>query len=467
MRLPVIILALATLCSAQGGGVNVTGGNTVKGGKLVFGGSGPPTCAGTTGHNYTTTFPLTENPISECNSWINGGVTGLDWNNFQTTPAFAKGIEASTHANLDDPTAIVQGAWGNDQEAWGTVVAPTGGTSNTDKEIELRLRTTIAAHSITGYELQLTPFQTTTSGCSTTWIRWNGALNDFTPIAGGTQFGGAAAQCLHTGDIIRATAIGTTLEYFINGILRFTNTDSTYSSGSPGIGSFILTGGGLTIDYGFSAFGATDTAFRSQQSKSLQTSASGTTVAPAMAANTSTGNMIWCIGYWADQARTATVSDAANGTYTANPSGPTNGAGGLAAYRAQTFWKLGITGATTPAITLTISGGAAAVDRALACHEVKGPVALDQSTAVKAGTGTAMTSNTSSATTQAHEYLTGGCVAGGTYTSPIAGPWTEREFATFGLNVTADQIVVSTGTYQFAAVQGTNVAFLCGLETFK
>lgn len=469
MRLRILIFTLlfsiASLAFGQGGGVNITGGKVIYGGKVLFGGSGPPTCTTTTGHSYTTAFPLTENPMSECNSWINGGVTGLDWNNFQTTPAFAKGIEASTHPGFDDPTAIVQGAWGNDQEVWGTIVAPTGGTSNTDKEIELRLRTNISAHSITGYEMQLTPFQTTTSGCGTTLIRWNGILGDFTPVAGGSLFGGAAAQCLVTGDKIRATITGTTIEYFINGILRYTNTDATYASGSPGIGAFIQSGVGLTIDYGYSAFGASDTPFRVQQSAANVTAASGTTVAATLA-NTTTGNMIWCIGYWADQARTATVSDVANGTYTANANGPTNGTGALAAYRAQTFWKMVVTGATTPAITLTISGSAAAVDRAVACHEVRGPVAVDQSTAIKAGTGTTMSSNTSSTTTAAHEYIAAGCVAGGTYSPLPPPPWTQELSGTFANNVTADQIVVVTGTYQFTATQ-TNATFLCALDTFK
>ena len=30
---------------------------------------------------YTTTFPLTENPISQSGHWINGGTVGFDWCN--------------------------------------------------------------------------------------------------------------------------------------------------------------------------------------------------------------------------------------------------------------------------------------------------------------------------------------------------------------------------------------------------
>ena len=50
--------------------------------------------------SYSTTFPLTENPISEGGSWTNGGATGLGWANVQTTPGLSFGtgpINAGTY----------------------------------------------------------------------------------------------------------------------------------------------------------------------------------------------------------------------------------------------------------------------------------------------------------------------------------------------------------------------------------
>src|SRR5262249_6167422 len=41
--------------------------------------------------SYSTTFPLTENSISEGGSWTNGGATGLGWANVQTTPGLSFG----------------------------------------------------------------------------------------------------------------------------------------------------------------------------------------------------------------------------------------------------------------------------------------------------------------------------------------------------------------------------------------
>ena len=52
--------------------------------------------------SYSTTFPLTENPISEGGSWTNGA-TGLGWANVQTTPAFPSAPALSTRAPTYTP----------------------------------------------------------------------------------------------------------------------------------------------------------------------------------------------------------------------------------------------------------------------------------------------------------------------------------------------------------------------------
>lgn len=422
-------------------------------------------CSPTSGHDYTTVFPNTENPLSECSSWTNGAQSPtLSWTNMRSTPNFAFGTEAAVHTDLDDSVAKVNGTWGNDQEMWGTVVAPT--LANTDKELELRMRLTFGAASITGYEIQMTGFQSTAANCNLEAIRWNGPLNNFTTLTKTTPITGANV-CLPTGTVTRVTMLGSNIAVYVNGVLALTATDATYASGAPGIGTFILSGGGLANDFGFSSFTATDTPIAFVQSKANNVATSGTTVAATMAANTTTGRNIWCAGYWADTGRTATVSDSANGTYTPSPNGPTNGAGGLSAYRAQTFWKTNITGAATPAITLTLSGGAASIDRALACHEFRGPTVIDQDPAVKSGSGTTMTSNNATITA-AHEYLAGFCVAAGSFSGqPATAVWAQRESANFGVNLSADQVSTAINTYQMSAIQGPSSNFLCGIDTFK
>jgi hypothetical protein len=43
---------------------------------------------------YTTSFALTEDPISEGGNWINGKTTGIDWANLATTNGMAIGLES-------------------------------------------------------------------------------------------------------------------------------------------------------------------------------------------------------------------------------------------------------------------------------------------------------------------------------------------------------------------------------------
>jgi hypothetical protein len=138
----------------------------------------------------------------------------------------------------------------------------------------------------------------------------------------------------------------------------------------------------------------------------------------------------------------------------------------LSAYRSETFWKTGITGATTPTITLTLSGTASAIDRGFACHEFRGPTAIDQDPGVKSGSGTTTTSNATSTLTATHEYAVGHCVFANAF-GTLASPWQQEESAGFGSNVTADQIVTANTALTFSATQGTSGNYLCSVDTFK
>ena len=204
----------------------------------------------TSGNSYTTNFPLTEDPISEGGKWINGKVTGIDWANVRTTPGLAFGTQTDT-VNYDDTTAILAGSWGPNQMAQATVHT-VNQNSGMFEEVELRLRTSISAHSITGYEIN---FRCTSDGTQyVQLVRWNGPLGDFSYISGG-----AIGPGLHDGDIIKATIIGSTITAYINGKQIAQGNDSTYTSGSPGMGFYIQGGkASQQSDYGFKSFTASD-----------------------------------------------------------------------------------------------------------------------------------------------------------------------------------------------------------------
>ena len=205
--------------------------------------------------SYSTKFPLTENPISEGGKWVNGEVVGLDWANVSTTPGRAVGQQ--TGPDFSDATAVLQTLhWAPDQKA--TAQVSTTGTplDNCFQEVELRLRTVIAAHSITGYEINY-KFSTNATGYMQI-VRWNGNFGDFTILQSfnGTQFG------VTNGDTVTATVVGNVITAYKNGVQQGQATDSTFSNGSPGIG-FNLTNdivgcAGTNGDYGFSSFSALD-----------------------------------------------------------------------------------------------------------------------------------------------------------------------------------------------------------------
>jgi chitodextrinase len=194
--------------------------------------------------SYTTTFSATENPIYENGSWINGGMTGLDWADVRTTPGFAFGVNLpSTFA---DPTAVLTGTWSPDQEAHATVrVSRTPGSCC--HEVELRLRSVVNAHSITGYEIL----------CSVVpgdpylqIVRWNGALNNFTYVNDlNTSCG--------NGDVLKASIVGNTITVYKNGNQILQGVDSTFTTGNPGIGFYDNQDTNWS-DFGFSDFSASN-----------------------------------------------------------------------------------------------------------------------------------------------------------------------------------------------------------------
>lgn len=198
--------------------------------------------------SYTTNFLLAENPISEAGNWMNGGVVGRDWTNIRTTAGLAFGTESGS-GGYDDSTAVLTGTWNADQMAQ-AVVHSVNQNSNIFEEVELRLRTTIADHRITGYEIN---FRCTSDASRYVQIvRWNGPLGSFTYV------NTTPGPGIHDGDILKATIIGSTITVYVNNKRVLQGTDRTYTSGNPGIGFFLRGTTGVNGDYGFTTFTAMD-----------------------------------------------------------------------------------------------------------------------------------------------------------------------------------------------------------------
>jgi hypothetical protein len=203
---------------------------------------------------YFTSFPNAERPISENGAWINGRTVGLDWADVRTGPGIAFGVDLPTQ--YADPTAALAGSWGSNQQAEGKVTVRKA-FSGCCHEVELRLRTTIRPHAITGYEICCSvviryPYLAI--------VRWNGPLNDFTYI-------GRTELSCGDGDVLKAIVDANKITVYRNGDKVLESEDDHFSDGSPGIGFYDTTrpiwtklGFGTWQDFGFVNFSAMDQA---------------------------------------------------------------------------------------------------------------------------------------------------------------------------------------------------------------
>jgi hypothetical protein len=69
---------------------------------------------------------------------------------------------------------------------------------------------------------------------------------------------GAKGPGLFNGDVVKATIIGHVITAYINGRQIAQWTDSTFATGSPGIGFYLHGAPGLNADFGLTNFTAFD-----------------------------------------------------------------------------------------------------------------------------------------------------------------------------------------------------------------
>ena len=203
---------------------------------------------------YVTHF---QNPVAEGGHWSNGQTDGLDWANVTVIPGLAFGAEIGGSRpepqKYDDSTALLTGDWGPNQTLEATVYSVH--PNQDDKvweEVELRLRSALAPHQCTGYEVMFRCSKIPQAYCNV--ARWEGPLGKFTYLKnlGGSRYG------VQTGDVVKATMIGSLLTVYINGEQILQVSDDKFPRGNPGMGFYLDGATGMNRDFGFSSFMATD-----------------------------------------------------------------------------------------------------------------------------------------------------------------------------------------------------------------
>ncbi len=211
---------------------------------------------------YQSAFPLIESPISEGGRWLGGFTTGKAWSDIQSAGGYAYGRQQIDWArSYSDGSAILNGTWSPDQTVTAVVYQnATVPAENWFEESEIRLRNTITANSLTGYEASWKMRGATPSSAYLILVRWNGPWGNFTYLSNVNFIGGngnGSQYALVDGDTVTATVIGNTIYCWKNGVLQATAliTDTpgaVYSGGAPGIGfNLEAAGAGHNADYGF------------------------------------------------------------------------------------------------------------------------------------------------------------------------------------------------------------------------
>lgn len=229
--------------------------------------------SGTNGSSFQTSFPATENPISQGGQWVNGLADGLDWGNVQTigngTSGAAYGTTISPGPPFNDSVALIKGTWGLNQTVTGTVVGCSGANIAVFKEISIFLRFTVSAHSAKGFGADWSCENANNGQPYHEFGSWCGPVNDFAGSPGNTcpgapsfHVGNAPGNGVVNGDVISVSLIGNVVTMTKNGVVQvqsgvdgapFDNFDT--AAGSPGIGFYLQSGSataaaGMLTDHG-------------------------------------------------------------------------------------------------------------------------------------------------------------------------------------------------------------------------
>jgi len=197
-------------------------------------------CPTTASRTYTTNFPGSEYPLSEGGAWTNAGQY---WTKVVKNNGIACGTQTGS-GNYDDSYAHLTGFPPN-VVAMATIAKAAGIPSSEYHEVELLLRWNDSASSAAGYECNLHH-----AGSYAQIVRWNGPRGNFTYLADSRN-----VPAPKDGDIVKATVVGNVITFYLNDVRLAQATDSTFTSGNPGIG-FYIQGAVKNEVYGFKSFTA-------------------------------------------------------------------------------------------------------------------------------------------------------------------------------------------------------------------
>lgn len=180
---------------------------------------------------FSTSFDGTESPLSEAGKWARANNV---WTNMQKFNSVAFGTNIGNNA-YDDSYAILQGAYGTNYSVEAVAVVDITQAKGDTHEVELFVRMTDDQGNARGYECDFAQYG------GNAIVRWGGTTGNFLVLSNTAN--GRADIALKTGDVLKCAINGNTISQLVNGVLVYRSTDSTFTTGNPGVGAFIRPGG--------------------------------------------------------------------------------------------------------------------------------------------------------------------------------------------------------------------------------
>jgi hypothetical protein len=189
---------------------------------------------------YTTSFPLTENPIDEGGVWNSPDDTGFT--NVQTSGGRAFGTSAGIPgADYDDSYAYLTG-FGADYEI--EAVIQRGTVPSGNHEVELHVRHSESGGAVTSIEVLFPAAGGFQVMHWNSWVGGTGSSAGVTEITGGGTGPGHSAEP-EDDDVVLFRVVGQVLTIEYNSVEIWTDTYSSIpAAGNPAIGFFYRTADG-------------------------------------------------------------------------------------------------------------------------------------------------------------------------------------------------------------------------------
>jgi hypothetical protein len=293
----------------------------------------------------------------------------------------------------------------------------------------------------------------------------------FNKIVNGTRTGlaGPVAITYTPGDVFRFSAVGSVMTLYQNGVFVASFTDTTFFSGSPGIGFIVnhaITDTTMPSWAGGVYAAGSATASKIIHVQQFGTNNGGGTGVTSPSVTVTKGNLLVAtlLSYNVPLGTTATASDTLGNSWAAAVGPLIDPIAAQPRALLYMFYAKNLNATGSTAVTITLSGTGASSSNRLFCHEVSGLdkfSPLDQTNS-NAATGPAITSGNVT-TAFANEFLYG-FVGDNNGNPTIGNGWIKG--ITEVLEYDEWQIVSVTGTLA-ATYTGAAATYVAAIATFK